>query len=170
MLLFVFFTFRISFIKKNKNKNCPHNLNYYTTLRPGTLLKRDVFLCTGVFLWMCFTVKFAKFLRTPFLTEHLLWLLLIFGVEFVEIFFCYKPQIVRRKFDHAKEAVTQRCSVKKTFLEISQNSQENTCGIITKTFCLQYYQAIKLLWYCEENFQYFLSLIILNLQKYTSNR
>ena len=25
------------------------------------------------------------------------------------------------------EAVVQRCSVKKVFLEISQNSQENTC-------------------------------------------
>ena len=25
------------------------------------------------------------------------------------------------------EAVVQRCSVKNTFLEISQNSQENTC-------------------------------------------
>ena len=27
-----------------------------------------------------------------------------------------------------KKAVTQRCSVKKVFLEISQNSQENTCA------------------------------------------
>ena len=26
------------------------------------------------------------------------------------------------------EAVAQRCSVKKVFLEVSQNSQENTCG------------------------------------------
>ena len=26
------------------------------------------------------------------------------------------------------EAVAQRCSVKKVFLEISQNSQENTCA------------------------------------------
>ena len=30
MLLFVFFTFKISFIKKKK-ENCPDNLNYYTT-------------------------------------------------------------------------------------------------------------------------------------------
>ena len=29
MLLFVFFTFKISFIKKKKN--CPDSLNYYTT-------------------------------------------------------------------------------------------------------------------------------------------
>ena len=29
------------------------------------------------------------------------------------------------------EAVVQRCSVKKVFLEISQNSQENTCGRVS---------------------------------------
>ena len=29
------------------------------------------------------------------------------------------------------EAVVQRCSVKKTFLEISQNSQENTCARVS---------------------------------------
>ena len=28
---------------------------------------------------------------------------------------------------HMKQAVVQGCSVKKLFLEISQNSQENTC-------------------------------------------
>ena len=39
-------------------------------LRPATLLKKR--------LWhRCFPVKFAKFLRTPFFTEHLWWLLLI---------------------------------------------------------------------------------------------
>ena len=29
------------------------------------------------------------------------------------------------------EAVAQRCSVKKVFLEISQNSQENTCARVS---------------------------------------
>ena len=39
-------------------------------LRPATLLKKR--------LWRgCFPVNFAKFLRTPFLTEHLRWLLLL---------------------------------------------------------------------------------------------
>ena len=35
------------------------------------------------------------------------------------------------------EAVVRRCSVKKVFLEISQNSQENTCAreISKNTFC-----------------------------------
>ena len=40
-------------------------------LRPATLLKKR--------LWhRCFPVNFAKFLRTPFLTEHFRWLLLFY--------------------------------------------------------------------------------------------
>ena len=35
------------------------------------------------------------------------------------------------------EAVAQRCSVKKVFLEISQNSQENTCGRVSFFIKLQ---------------------------------
>ena len=40
-------------------------------LRPVTLLKKRLW-------YRCFPVKFAKFLRTPFFTEHLRWLLLNF--------------------------------------------------------------------------------------------
>ena len=44
-------------------------LNKVACLRPATLFKKR--------LWhRCFPVSFAKFLRTPFLTEHLRWLLL----------------------------------------------------------------------------------------------
>ena len=44
--------------------------NKFADLRPATLLKKR--------LWhRCFTVNSTKFLRTPFLTEHLRWLLLI---------------------------------------------------------------------------------------------
>ena len=35
------------------------------------------------------------------------------------------------------EAVVQRCSVKKVFLEISQNSQENTCARVSFLIKLQ---------------------------------
>ena len=49
------------FLKKKHNK---HN-----NLRPATLLKKE-------FWRRCFPVNFAKFLRTPFFTEHLWWLLL----------------------------------------------------------------------------------------------
>ena len=34
-------------------------------------------------------------------------------------------------FIQFKEAVVQRCSAKKVFLEISQNSQENTCAKVS---------------------------------------
>ena len=44
-------------------------LNKVASLRPATLFKKR--------LWhRCFHVNFAKFLRTPFLTEHFWWLLL----------------------------------------------------------------------------------------------
>ena len=35
------------------------------------------------------------------------------------------------------EAVAQRCSVKKVFLEVSQNSQENTCASVSSLIKLQ---------------------------------
>ena len=44
------------------------SFNKVTGVRPATLLKKR--LCHR-----CFPVNFAKFLRTPFLTEHLWWLL-----------------------------------------------------------------------------------------------
>ena len=42
--------------------------NEFAGLRPATLLKKRL-------SHRCFSVNFAKFLRTPFLTEHLWWLL-----------------------------------------------------------------------------------------------
>ena len=43
---------------------------------PATVLKRR--------LWhRCFPVNFAKFVRTPFLTEHLWWLLLYFSKNLI---------------------------------------------------------------------------------------
>ena len=39
--------------------------------------------------------------------------------------------------DYHPEGVTQRCSVKKVFLEISQNSQENTCARVSFLMKLQ---------------------------------
>ena len=65
---------------------------------PANLLKRDT--GTGIFLWI-----FTKFFRTVLLIESV------------------------RKADFADiESVIQRCSVKKVFLEISQNSQQNICA------------------------------------------
>ena len=41
------------------------------------------------------------------------------------------------KIDHILEAVVQWCSVKKVFLEISKNSQENTCARVSFLIKLQ---------------------------------
>ena len=54
-------------------------LNKVTGLRPATLLKKK-------FWHKCFPVNFAKFLRTPFVTEQLWWLLLTI-VNISDVFF-----------------------------------------------------------------------------------
>ena len=70
---------------------------------------------------MCFPMNFVKFLRTHFYIEHLWWLLL-------KLF--KKRHDEGQKFNQngSSEAVVWRCSVEKVFLEISHNSQENTCA------------------------------------------
>ena len=54
--------------------------NKVTGLQPATLLKMK-------FWHRRFPVNFAKFLRTPFFTEHLLWLLLKDAGPFLTFFF-----------------------------------------------------------------------------------
>ena len=59
-----------------ENKHMCQSLffNKVAGLRPATLLKNR--------LWhWCFPVNFAKFLRTPFLEEHLRWLLLFLEIN-----------------------------------------------------------------------------------------
>ena len=51
-----------------------------------------------------------------------------------QLFFSPKNQInlfLRTPTDASLEAVVQRCSVKKVFLEVSQSSQENTCASVS---------------------------------------
>ena len=51
--------------------------NKVAGLRPTTLLKRRPATLSKERIWhSCFPVNFEKFLRTPFVSEHLLWLLL----------------------------------------------------------------------------------------------
>ena len=79
---------------------------------------------------MCFPVNLAKFLRTPFFIEHLRWLLLIlqwvksrtrmFNAFYVQLLALNK--LILHFLEKIKtEAVAQKCSVKKVFLEILQN-------------------------------------------------
>ena len=44
---------------------------------------------------------------------------------------------IQIKNNRGQEAVVQRCSIKKVFLEISQNSQENTCARVSFSIKLQ---------------------------------
>ena len=65
----------LEFRKIHRKTPVPESLfNKVAGLRPATLLKKR--------LWhRCFPVNFAKFLRTPFLTKHLQWLLLTFDSQ-----------------------------------------------------------------------------------------
>ena len=60
-------------ISQNPQENTCASVSFLIKLQdwPATLLKKR--------LWhRCFPVNFVKFLRTPFLTEHLWWLLIYF--------------------------------------------------------------------------------------------
>ena len=115
--------------------------------RPATLLRRRS--------WQrCFPVNFAKFHRAPFLPEYLPWLLLweykcclslartpfaLFNFWFKVLFWSLKSKCL------SKKAVTKRCSMKKMFLEISQNSQETpvppACNFIIKETLAQVFSC-----------------------------
>ena len=49
----------------------------------------------------------------------------------LRLFFLHHPDRLTIIIILHSEAVVQKCSVKKVFLEISQNSQENTCVRVT---------------------------------------
>ena len=68
----------------------------------------------------CLRVKFSKLLRRTFFIEHLRWMLLN------EIHVDKNCSVKDLEIQWV-EAVTQTCSIKKVFLEISQNPQEYTC-------------------------------------------
>ena len=81
-------------------------------------------------------MKFAKFLRIYFFTEHLQWLFLI-SVPLIMIVGSMKGfrdnKICRKCQKQSVRGVLQ----KKIFLEISQNSQESTCARVSFLIKLQ---------------------------------
>ena len=64
---FTEFKFHKIQISQNSNFTKFNFFNKVAGLRPATLLKKRL-------RHMCFPVNFAKFLRAPFLTDHLRWL------------------------------------------------------------------------------------------------
>ena len=69
--------------------------------------------------------------------------LYLFKVEekvFLNLYFAEKYHVLRKFHEYGAlftGAVVQRCSVNKVFLEISQNSQENTCARVSFFIKLQ---------------------------------
>ena len=63
------------------------------------------------------------------------WFDIEYKILFLGLYCCYA--IVLLIFLGVTEAVDQACSVKKVFLEISQNSQENTCARVCFLIKLQ---------------------------------
>ena len=84
------------FCKKGALRNFAKFLGKHLcqSLMPATLIKKR--------LWhRCFPVNFAKFLRTPFLTEHLQWLLLNKDNQFKVHVHIYKSINVRWRKLHS---------------------------------------------------------------------
>ena len=121
-------------------------------------------------LWRrCFPLNLEKFLRTPFLQNTSGRLLLhretkiafrLKALFFLKNIFCLyfspiaklwpRKKVIFKVFVFWKYSKTltfksshQRCSMKKVFLEISQNSQENTCARASFLIKLQAYNFIK---------------------------
>ena len=97
--------------------------NKVAGLRPATLLKKS--------LWhRCFPVNFAKFIRTPFFTEHLWATGSLHRSCLVYLSSGKNWRGFETKyawiFDIFRSSRPEGCSVKKLFLEIFQNAQENT--------------------------------------------
>ena len=61
--------------------------NKVSGLRPATSLKKRLW-------YRCFPVNYAKFLRTPFLTEHLRWLLLELLLPEISMFILQIQKII----------------------------------------------------------------------------
>ena len=97
-------------------------LHWYFPVESVNLLRTSILKKICEFLWVL-----QKFVRTAFLQNTTRRLLLIIAISIVvkgEL----ANEFVNWDISICKEAVAKRGSVKKVFLEISQNSQENTCA------------------------------------------
>ena len=71
---------------------------------------------------------FPKKIKSAIIIVNYYWLLFIF---LSSPYTKKKSSIDIFQFLEVLEAVVQKCSVKKVFLEIAQNSQENTCARVS---------------------------------------
>ena len=94
-------------------KIVPHRLRIITPLKLCQGLQECKFIENGL-RHRCFSVNFVKSFRKAFFAEQMRTAVSIILKNEKDKFF--------------GEAVVNRCSVKNVFLEIPQNSRENTCA------------------------------------------
>ena len=118
--------------------------------------------CARVASLRCFPVNFAKFLRTPFLqttSGPISYLLINFHVcpTFKSHLVFFDWRIIRTFL--FSEALVRRWSVKKAFLKISENSQENTGAIVSFLIKLLLYFYVYL-WQLATKFYFLWHLLL----------
>ena len=92
----------------------------------------QIFASAPVHLW-----KKRRFLKCVSFFRGCNIVDLYWTIDYREIpIFCFEAEIKVTQVGsylnfELSEAATERCSVKKVFLEILQNSQENTCAIVS---------------------------------------
>ena len=104
-------------ILQNSRKNTSVRASFFNKLQvePSSLLKKR--------LWhRCFPVNLAKFLRTPLLTEHLRWLLLL--ILNIEKFYHFKSLISENQ--KKKNVITHKISHKTVKMQISNMKPNKT--------------------------------------------
>ena len=83
---------------------------------------------------MCFSVNFAKFLKTLFLIEHLRWLFLFISQFFVNVFLYFNS------FQYSfcsTEAVIWRCSIKSALQNFAKFTGKHLCKSLFWQYCRQ---------------------------------
>ena len=79
----------------------------------------------------------SRFCRLPYIWFRKIWMTLLKGFKWKFTKFCSLVGIIFHISAFFRNSVVRRCSVKKMFLKISQNSQENTCARASFSIKLQ---------------------------------
>ena len=103
--------------------------------------------------YRCFNL--VKLLRAPFLIEYLWWLLLVFSFKLSSLHFILKWQDCKNFTELVPsdfflgftklnpKAVARMCSLKRLFLEISENLQKSICARVLYYIDTNWYHFVK---------------------------
>ena len=92
-----------------------------------------------ILLCLCFYSLYYHFVNLNFICINNLYIRLSFHFTYNTDEEIIDFEIYLWIISNDEEAVAQRCSIKKVPLEISQNSQENTCARVSFLIKLQLY-------------------------------